>query len=62
MLKVCTKTSPEIMQEIFPTKESGQYNLRDQTVFVISHVKSVNCGIEIMTFLMIRVLEGLCGI
>ena len=62
MLKVCTKTSPEIMQEIFPTKESRQYTLRDQTVFVISRVKSVNCGIEIMTFLMIRVLEGLCGI
>ena len=42
MLKVCTKTSPVIMQEIFPTKEERHHNLRVQTVFVISHVKSVN--------------------
>ena len=42
MFKVHIETSPEIMQEIFPIKEHGQYNLRNQTHFVIPCVKSVN--------------------
>ena len=41
MFKVYTKTSPEIMQEVFQVKEQGNYNLRNQTDFVIPQVKSV---------------------
>ena len=29
MFKVYTKTSPEIMQEVFQVKEQGNYNLRN---------------------------------
>ena len=46
MLKVYTETSPEIIQEIFPIKKQGQYNLRNQTHFVIRYIKSVNYGIK----------------
>ena len=46
ILKVHTKTSPEIMQEIFLAKEQGNHNLRNQTDFVIPQVKSVNYGLE----------------
>ena len=46
MLKLYTKTSPEIMQETFLVKEQGNYNLRNQTDFVIPQVKSVNRGLE----------------
>ena len=46
MFKVHTKTSPEIMQEVFLIKEQGNYNLRNQTDFVIPQVKSVNRGLE----------------
>ena len=48
MLKLYTKTSPEIMQETFLVKEQGNYNLRNQTDFVIPQVKSVNHGLEII--------------
>ena len=41
-----TITSPEIMQEIFLIKEQGNYNLRNQTDFVIPQVKSVNYALE----------------
>ena len=40
MFKVHTKTSPEIMQEVFLVNEQGNYNLWNQTDFVISQVKS----------------------
>ena len=46
MFKVHIETSPEIMQKIFPIKEQGQYNLRNQTHFVIPCVKSVNYDTE----------------
>ena len=46
MLKVYTEFSPEIMQEIFPIKEQGQCNLKNQTDFVIPYFKSLDCGIE----------------
>ena len=46
MFKVHTKTSPEIMQEVSPVKEQGNYKLRFQTDFVIPQVKSVNNGLE----------------
>ena len=39
MFKVHTKTSPEIMQEVFLASEQGNYNLRNQADFVISQVK-----------------------
>ena len=46
MFKVFIKTSPEIMLEILPIKEQGQYNLRNQTHFVILCAKSVNYDTE----------------
>ena len=51
MFKVHTKTSPEIMQEVFQVKEQGNYDLRNQTDFVIPQVKSVNRGLESVRFL-----------
>ena len=51
MFKVYTKTSPEIMQEVFQVKEQGNYNLRNQADFVIPQVKSVNHGLESARFL-----------
>ena len=50
MFKVHIKTSLEIMQEVFQVKEQGNYNLRDQTDFVIPQVKSVNHGLESYDF------------
>ena len=46
MFKVHIETSPEIIQEIFPIKEQGQYKLRNQTYFLIPCVKSVNYDTE----------------
>ena len=59
MFKVHTKTSPEIMQEVFQVKEEGNYNLRNQTDFVIPQVKSVNHGLESVRFLELKTWEGL---
>ena len=56
MFKVHTKTSPEIIQEVFLVKEQKNCNLRNQTDFVIPQVKSVNYGLET-----IRVLDQKCG-
>ena len=46
MFQVHTKTSPEIIQDVFQVKDQGNYNLRNQTDFVIPQVKSVNRGLE----------------
>ena len=46
MFKVYTKRFPEIMQEIFLVKEQGNYNLRNQTDFLITQVKSVNYSLK----------------
>ena len=51
MFKLHTKTSPEIMQEVFLVKEQGNYYLQNQTDFVIPQVKSVNHGSESIRFL-----------
>ena len=59
MFKVHTKTSPEIMQEVFQVKEQGNYNLRNQTDFVIPQVKSVNHGLESIRFLGPKIWESL---
>ena len=48
MFKVHTKTSSEVIQEVFEVKEQGNYNLQNQTDFVIPWVKSVNDGLESM--------------
>ena len=50
MFKVYTKTSPEIMQEVFQIKDQGAYFLRNQRDFVIPTVKSVNNGLESIRF------------
>ena len=50
MFKVHTKISLEIMQ-VFQVKEQGNYNLQNQTDFVIPQVKSVNYGLESILFL-----------
>ena len=59
MFKVHTKTSPEIMQEVFLVKEQGNYNLRNQTDFVIPEVKSVNYGLESIRVLGPKIWESL---
>ena len=46
MFKVYTKTSPEKMHEVFLVKKQGNYNLQNQTDFVIPQVKSVYYGLE----------------
>ena len=51
MFKVHTKTSPEIMKEVFLVKKQGNYDLRNQTDFIIPQVKSVNYGLEWERFL-----------
>ena len=51
MFKVHTKTSPEIMQEVFLVEEQRNYNLWNQTDFVIPQVKSVYNGLENMRVL-----------
>ena len=51
MFKVHTKTSSEIKQEVFLVKEQGNYNLQNQTDFVVPQVKSVNYGLEIIRVL-----------
>ena len=45
IFKVRAKTCSEIMQ-VFLIKEQGNYNLRNQTDFLIPQVKSVNYGLE----------------
>ena len=57
MFKVHTKTFPEIIQEVFQVKEQGNYNLRNQTDFVIPQVKSVNHGLESVRFLGSKIQE-----
>ena len=59
MFKVHTKTSPEIMQEVFLVKEQGNCNLRNQADFVIPQVKSVNHGLESIRFLGPKIWESL---
>ena len=59
MFKVQTKTSPEIMQEVFQIKEQGNYNLQNQTDFVTPQVKSVNHDLESVRFLGPKIWENL---
>ena len=58
MFKVHTKTSPEIIK-VYLVKEQGNYNLRNQTDFVIPQVKSVNHGLESVRFLGPKIWESL---
>ena len=51
MFEVHTKTSLEIMEEVFLVKKQRKYDLRNQTDFIISQVKSVNYGLEWERFL-----------
>ena len=55
MSKVYTKTSLEIMQEVFQIKDQGHYFLRNQKDLVIPTVKSVNYGLEGITFLGLKI-------
>ena len=59
MFKVYTKTSPEIMQEVFQIKDRGHYFLRNQRDFVIPTVRSANYGLESIRFLGPKILESL---
>ena len=46
------------MQEVFQVKEQGNYNLENQTDFVIPWVKSVNHGLESVRFLEPKIWES----
>ena len=59
MFKVYTKTSPEIMQEVFQIKDQGHYFLRKQRDFVIKTVKSVNYGLESIRFVGQKIWKSL---
>ena len=59
MFKVHIKTSPEIMPEVLLVKEQGDYNLRNQTDFLIPQVKSENYGSESIRFLEPKIWESL---
>ena len=58
MFKVPIKSSPQIMQEVFPLKEQIHYSLRTQTDFEIPHVKTVNYGLESIRFLGPKIWES----
>ena len=58
MFKIHTKTFSKIMQEVFLVKEQRNYNLRNQTDFVIPQVKSVNYGLESIRVLVLKIWEG----
>ena len=59
MFKVHTKTYPEIIREIFQVKEQENYNLRNQTYFIIPPVKSVNHGLENIRYLGPKIWKSL---
>ena len=59
MFKVHTKTSLEIMLEVFLVKEQGNYNMRNQTDFAVPQVKNVNYGLESIRFLGPKIWESL---
>ena len=59
MFKVHTKTFPEIMQEIFLVKEQGNYNLRNQTDFLIPQVKSASYSLKSIRVLGPKIWESL---
>ena len=46
MVKVYTKTSPEIMKFFFQIKDQGYYFLKNERNFVIPTVKSASYGLE----------------
>ena len=47
------------MQEVFQVKKQGNYNLQNQTDFVIPPVKSINHGLESIRFLGPKICERL---
>ena len=59
MFKVHATNSPEIMQEVFQVKKQRNFNLRNQTDFVILQVKSANRGLESIWFLGPKIWESL---
>ena len=59
LFKVYTKTSPEVMQEVFQIKDQGDYFLRNQRDFVIPTIKLVNYGLESIRFLGPKIWERL---
>ena len=59
MFKVYTKTSPEIMQEVFQIKDQGHYFLRNQRDFAIPTVKLLNYGLESIRFFGPKIWESL---
>ena len=59
MLKIDTKTSPGLMQELFLVKEQGNHNFQTQTDFIIPQVKSVNSSLESIGVLGPKICEVL---
>ena len=57
MFKAHAKASPDVIRNVFLVKEQGNYNLWNQTDFVIPQVKSVNYGLERIWVLGIKILE-----
>ena len=58
MIPVHTKTSPEIMKEVFLVTEQGNNNLWNQADFLIPQVKSVNRGFQSIRVLGPKIWES----
>ena len=59
MFKVYTKTSPEIMQDVFQIKDQRYYFRRNQSGYVFPTVKSINYGLESIRILGPKIWETL---
>ena len=59
MFEIHTKTSPEVMQEVFLVKEQGIYSLWNQTDFLIPQVKRANYGLKNIQVLGPKIWESL---
>ena len=51
--------APEIVTEIFPLRNQGQYNLRSWSHFTLPIVKNVNYGIESIRYLGPKLWESI---
>ena len=51
MYKVHRGISPEILNDLFPLRQTEQYYLRNRSQFIIPNVKTINYGFESLRYL-----------
>ena len=59
MYRIYNGMAPEIVTEIFPLRNQGQYNLRSWSHFTLPIVKNVNYGIESIRYLGPKLWESI---